>query len=132
MSAVVLARLPQVRQLSVPSTLVFLVCHVPPRSHVYHVRKKNNQFHTYIDNSDLAILLNKDPFEPGAVSILITESSTPVCSVHIHNNVAETSDASQALLRRLHAHKIRLNVDFIGGNFHMSAFSTVGDVFHER
>ena len=42
MSSDVLARLPQVRQLSVPSTLVSLICHVPPRSHVYHVRKKKN------------------------------------------------------------------------------------------
>ena len=39
MSSDVLARLPQVRQLSVPSTLVSLICHVPPRSHVYHVKK---------------------------------------------------------------------------------------------
>ena len=32
-------------------------------------------------------------------------------------------------LYRLHAHTVRHDVDFIGGDFNMSAFSTVGDVF---
>ena len=51
------------------------------------------------------------------------------CSVHIHNVVAKKRDASTDLLRRLHAHMLQHNVDFIGSDFNMSAFSTVGDVF---
>ena len=35
------------------------------------------------------------------------------------------------MLRRLHAHMLQHNVDFIGGDFNMSAFSTVGDVFSD-
>ena len=38
-------------------------------------------------------------------------------------------DASTALLHRLHAYMQQHNVDFIVGDFNMSAFSTVGDVF---
>ena len=56
-------------------------------------------------------------------------SGTPIvtfCSVHIHNVVAKKRDASTDLLRRLHAHMLQHNVDFIGGDFNMSAFSTVG------
>ena len=51
------------------------------------------------------------------------------CSVHIHNVVAKKRDASTGLLQRLCGYMREHNVDFIGGNFHMSAFSTVGDVF---
>ena len=51
------------------------------------------------------------------------------CSVHVHNVVAKKSDASTSLLRRLHAHTVQYNVDFFGGDFNMSAFSTVGEVF---
>ena len=36
-------------------------------------------------------------------------------------------DASTDVLRRLHAHMTQHEVDFIGGDFNMSAFSTVGD-----
>ena len=43
------------------------------------------------------------------------------------NVVAKKRDASTDLLR-LHAH-IQYDVDFVGGDFNMSAFSTVGDVF---
>ena len=60
-------------------------------------------------------------------------SSTPYCSVHLHDLVAKKRDVSTALLRRQRAHMAQCNVDFIGGDFHMSAFSTVGEVFrHER
>ena len=38
-------------------------------------------------------------------------------------------DASTDLLQRLHGYMREHNVDFIGGDFNMSAFSTVGDVF---
>ena len=59
-------------------------------------------------------------------------SGTPTvtfCPVHVHNVVAKKRDASTDLLRRLHAHMTQHHVDFIGGDFNMSAFSTVGDVF---
>ena len=51
------------------------------------------------------------------------------CSVHNHNVVAKKRDASTELLQRLHGYMREHNVDFIGGDFNMSAFSTVGDVF---
>ena len=38
-------------------------------------------------------------------------------------------DAATSLLRRLHVHMVRHDVDFIGGDFDMNAFSTVGVVF---
>ena len=59
-------------------------------------------------------------------------SGTPMvtfCSVHIHNVVAKKRDASTDLLQRLHGYMQQRNFDFIGGDFNMSAFSTVGDVF---
>ena len=59
-------------------------------------------------------------------------SGTPkitFCPVHIHNVVAKKRDASTDLLRRLHAHMTQYDVDFIGGDFSVSAFSTVSDVF---
>ena len=62
-------------------------------------------------------------------------SGTPTvtfCSVHIHNVVAKKRDASNDLLRRLHGYMKQHNVDFIGGDFNMSAFSTVGDVFSDQ
>ena len=51
------------------------------------------------------------------------------CSVHIHNVVAKKLDASTELLQFLHAKTREHNVDFIGGDFNTSAFSTVSDVF---
>ena len=53
------------------------------------------------------------------------------CSVHIHYVVAKKRDASTELLQRLHGYMRELNVDFIGGDFNMSAFSSVGDVFSD-
>ena len=40
-------------------------------------------------------------------------------------------DASTDLLRRLHGYMHQHNVDFVGGDFNMSAFSTVGDAFSD-
>ena len=107
---------------------------------------------------DLAILLNKDTFEPdptvltfkadstskntwGMVLLIVRAllrrpslSGTPTvtfCSVHIHNVVAKKRDASTDLLQFLHAKMLEHNVDFIGGDFNMSAFSTVSDVFSD-
>ena len=45
--------------------------------------------------------------------------------------MAKKRDASTDLLRPLHAHMPQHNVDFIGGDFNMSALSTVGDVFSD-
>ena len=43
--------------------------------------------------------------------------------------MAKKRDASTELLQFLHAKMREHNVDFIGGDFNMSAFSTVSDVF---
>ena len=45
--------------------------------------------------------------------------------------MAKKRDASTDLLQRLHGYMKQYNVDFIGGDFNMSAFSTVGDVFSD-
>ena len=45
--------------------------------------------------------------------------------------MAKKRDASTELLQRLHGYMREHNVDFIGGDFNMSAFSTVGDVFSD-
>ena len=61
-------------------------------------------------------------------------SGTPTvtfCSVHIHNVVAKKRDASTDPLRHLHGYMNQHNVDFIGGDFNMSAFFTVGEVFSD-
>ena len=121
-----------------------------------HVPHISDQFRVYTDNTDLAILLNKDTFEPdptvltfkvdstskstwGMVLLIVrgllrrpSLSGTPTvtfCSVHIHNVVAKKRDASTELLQRLHEYMLEHNVDFIGGDFNVSAFSTVSDVF---
>ena len=113
-----------------------------------HVPHISDQFRAYTDNMDLAILLNKDTFEPdpivlkfkadstsksswGMVLLIVrgllrrpSLSSSPTvtfCSVHIHNVVAKKRDASTELLQFLHAKMLEHNVDFIGGHFNMSA-----------
>ena len=53
------------------------------------------------------------------------------CSAHIHNVVAKKRDASTELLQFLHSNMLEYKVDFIGGDFNMSAFSTVSDVFSD-
>ena len=121
-----------------------------------HVPHISDQFMAYTGNTDLAILLNKDTFEPDPIVLTFKADSTSkgtwcmillivrgllrrpslsgspsvtFCSVHIHNVVAKKRDASTELLQRLHGYMREHNVDFIGGDFNMSAFSTVGDVF---
>ena len=123
-----------------------------------HVPHISAYFLAYTDNTDLAILLNKDTFEPdpfvisfkvestskntwGMVLLIVRAllrrpslSGTPTvtfCSVHIHNVVAKKRDASTELLQFLHSKMLEYNVDFIGGDFNMSAFSTVSDVFSD-
>ena len=110
---------------------------------------------SYTGNTDLAILLNKDTFEPDPMVFAFKEDSTSksmwcmilvivrrllrraslsgtptvtFCSVQIHNVVAKKRDASADLLWRLHGQH---NVDFTGGNINMGAFPTVGDVFSD-
>ena len=106
----------------------------------------------------LHLLLNKDTFVSGAAVFLISEVSTSkdkwrraalvvrgllrrhffvdsttvtFCSVHLHNKVANKRDASTSLLQRLREHMNNHSVDFIGGDFNINAFSTVGDVFSD-
>ena len=123
-----------------------------------HVPHISDQFIAYTGNTDLAILLNKDTFEPDSMVFAFRESSTSkctwgmvllivrallrrpslagtptitFCSVHIHNVVAKKRDASTEPLQRLHGYMKQHNVDFIGSDFNMSALSTVGDVFSD-
>ena len=120
-----------------------------------HVPHISDQFIAHTGNTDLAILLNKDTFEPDPVVLAFREGSTSkgawgmvqaivrgllrrpslsgtptvtFCSVHIHNVVAKKRDASTDLLQRLHGYMKQHNVDFSGSDFKMSAFSTVCDV----
>ena len=124
-----------------------------------HVPHISDEFIAHTGNTDLAILLNKDTLEPDPTVLAFKEDSTSkgtwgmvllivrgllrrpslsgtpkvtFCSVHIHNVVAKKRDASTELLQRLHGYMKQHNVDFIGGDFNMSAFSTVGDVFSDR
>ena len=62
---------------------------------------------------------------------LLRRPSLTFCSVHIHNVVAKKRGASTDLLRRLHGYMQQHNVGFVGGDFNMGAFSTVGDVFSD-
>ena len=121
-----------------------------------HVPHISDQFIAHTGNTDLAVLLNKDTFEPDPIVLTYKVDSTSkgtwgmvllivrgllrrpclsgsptvtFCSVHIHNVVAKKRDASTELLQRLYGYMSEHNVDFIGGDFNMSAFSTVGDVF---
>ena len=52
------------------------------------------------------------------------------CSVHIHNVLAKS--ASTSLFQVLHADMLQHNVDFIGGDFNVSACSTVGHLFADQ
>ena len=123
-----------------------------------HVPHISDQFMACTGDTDLAILLNKDTFEPDPIVLTFKADSTSkgtwdmvlhivrgllrrpslsgsptvtFCSVHIHNVVAKKRDASSELLQFLHAKMREHNVEFIGGDFNMSAFSTVSDVFSD-
>ena len=123
-----------------------------------HVPHTSDQFITHTGNTDLAILLNKDTFDPDPTVLAFRESSTSkgtlgmvllivrallrrpslsgtstvtFCSVHIHNVVAKKRDASTDELQRLHGYMKQHSVDFTGCDFNMSALSTVGDVFSD-
>ena len=123
-----------------------------------HVPHISDQFIAHTGNTDLAILLNKDTFEPDPTVLAFRENSTSkgtwcmvllivrgllrrpslsgtptvtFCSVRIHNVVAKKRGASTDLLQRLHGYMKQHNVDFIGSVFNMSASFTVGDVFSD-
>ena len=123
-----------------------------------HVPHISAYFLAYTENTDLAILLNKDTFEPdpfvtsfkvdstskntwGMVLLIVRAllrrpslSGSPTvtfCSAQNHNVVAKKRDASTELLQFLHSKMLEYKVDFIGGDFNMSAFSTVSDVFSD-
>ena len=93
-----------------------------------HVPHISDQFSVYTGNTDLAILLNKDSFEPDPIVLTFKVDSTSkgtwcmvlllvrsllrrpslsgsptvtFCSVHIHSVVAKKRDASTDFLQRL-------------------------------
>ena len=92
-----------------------------------HVPNISELVYTYTDGDDLAILRNKDKF----VSSPSPKPDSPTvtfCSVHLHKKVAKTRDASTSPLHRIREHMVHYSIDFIGGDFNTSAFSTVGVV----
>ena len=125
------------------------------RDHVQHI---SDQFDVYTDGGDLAILLNRDTFLPGAVMFPIIEETTskttwglkalvvcgylrrpPVggpksvtlCTVHLHNVVAKTRDAATSLLQRLYAHMMLLGVELVGGDFNSAAKGIIAYIFSD-
>ena len=123
-----------------------------------HVPHVSDQFNTYTDGDNLAILLNKDTFLPDADKYVIVEESTSkktwgltalivrghlrrppmgapktvtLCTVHLHNVVAKKRGAAISLLQRLYAHTKMLGVDFIGGDFNLAVRGPVADDFSD-
>ena len=112
----------------------FLTSHGP--------RHPAQQGHLRAQSCDLRLFLKRRPakihgawcyssFEAFCAALLSQAPHGHVFSVHIHNVGAKKREASIDLLRRLHGYMHQHNVDFIGGDFNMSAFSTVGDVFSD-
>ena len=95
----------------------------------------------------LCLCLNKDTVEPdpmvkvrGAWSYSSFEACCDALHFLEHRHIllcthppcrGQETCASTDLLRRLHGYMKQRNVDFIGGDFNMSAFSTVVDVFSD-
>ena len=65
------------------------------------------------------------------VLLFLVHQQSHYCSAHIHKVVAKKRDASTELLQFLNSKMLEHKVDFIGGDFNMSAFSTVSDVFSD-
>ena len=109
-----------------------------------HVPHISDQLDAYSDDGDLAILLNKDTFQPDAVKYPIVEEFTskttwglkalvvcgdlsrpPVgapktvtfCTVHLHNVVAKKCDAATSLFQRLYAYMKLLTSTLWAGLF---------------
>ena len=116
-----------------------------------HVPHISDEFRAYTDNTDLAILLNKDTFEPdpsvntfkadstskGSWSVVLlivrglprrpslTGSPTVTfCSVHIDNVVAKQRDACMTFFTAF----MDTCAGLLGGDFNMNAFLKVSDV----
>ena len=89
-----------------------------PFRKLHPVRTRGAGFYSWFTDSCVALLFLALPQSRSAPSI--STMSWP-----------QKRDASTDLLRRLHAHTPQHNVDFIGGYFNMSAFSSVGDVFSD-
>ena len=122
-----------------------------------HVPHISDQFIAYTGNTDLAILLNKDTFEHDPMVLAFKEDSskstwgmvllivrallrrpslagTPTVTFLLSTHsqcCGQERDASTELLQRLHGYMKQHNVDLVGGDFNMSALSTVGDVFSD-
>ena len=123
--------------------------------HIPHITK---QFHTYTNGDNLAILLNRDTFLPGAAQFPISEETTSkttwglkalvvcgylrrhpiggpksvtLCTVHVHNVVAKKREAATSLLQLLYAHMKLLEVDFVGGDFNSAAKGIIADIFSD-
>ena len=124
-----------------------------------HVPHISDQFLVCTGNTDVAILLNKDTVEPDPIVLTCEVDSaskkkyvgygfthrsrsaaTPFslcftdCYILLGTHsqcCGQKRGASTELLQRLHGHMRERNVDFIGGDFNMSAFSTVGEVFSD-
>ena len=145
-----------------PTQLVAAVCGafnaVLSQEAADHVPLVSDQFNTYTDGNNLAILLNKDTFLPNADKYPIAEESTskntwgltalvvrgylrrpPIgapktvtfCSAHLHNVVAKKRVAATSFLQRLYAHAELLKVDFIGGDFNRAANVIIAEVFSD-
>ena len=59
------------------------------------------------------------------LSVSLSAVGAPItvkfCSVHSENVVAKKRDPASLLLQRLHAHSVRLDVNFVGYDFNMAA-----------
>ena len=114
-----------------------------------------DQFIAYTGNTDLAILLNKDTCETDPMVLALKEDSTskgtwgmvllivrgllrrpslsgtptvPCCSVM---SLPRSVTHPLIYFSGFHGYMRQHNVDFIGGDFNVSAISTVGDVFSD-
>ena len=76
-----------------------------------HVPNVTDQFIAYTGSSDLAILLNRDTFEPNPAVFAFQEASS-----------SKDTWVMVILIVR-DAHMTQYDVDFIGGDFNMSAFT---------
>ena len=54
------------------------------------------------------------------------------CSVNVHNVVAKKRDAATSHLQRLHAHMVRLDVDYVCGQFKRVVNGPVAAVFDDQ
>ena len=113
-----------------------------------HVPRISENFYTYTDGNNLAILLNKDTFVPNSASS--PSQKPPQAKTHgdllllsyvalaspfrcrlTHGHVLFSPLPHLDLLLRLREHMINHSVDFIGVDFNISAFFTVGGVFSD-